>query len=244
VATSAESGTATAVASVARLIARAGLVEAFGHVSAREGEEMVITSTAPLAVSAASSTHRLPIAAGGSPGSNDETVPLEWPLHAAIYRAREDVGAICRIHPRAAVALGTRGLSPRLIHGLGGLAGEIVLADSVQLVTAEPAADLLAAALGGANCALIRGNGALATGSGLEQAAVRAWFLEERCRIALQAGPEAIELSGSEAAQRRVWHEAEAARAWRWLEVEFAEPGRNRPLPGDDGASAPEGETR
>lgn len=212
--------TPAAVASVARLIARAGLVEAFGHVSARDGGTLLITSTDPLGSATPEQILRLPIAAGEEPGEV-ERVPLEWPLHAATYRARSDVGAVCRTHSPAAVALGVRGEAPPLLHGLGGLAGEVVTADRFDLVTSEAAADPLAAALGSADCLLVRGNGAVATGPDLKTAAVRAWFLEERCRVALDVGAGTVGRGQAEADERARWHEAELARAWHWLQQRF-----------------------
>lgn len=241
VVTAGVAATAESVASAARLIARAGLVEAFGHVSARVGEMMLITSTAPLEAAQAAGIHRIPVAPGHDP-EGDAAVPLEWPLHAAVYRARPDLGAICRTHSAAAVAVGATGGTPRLLHGLGGLAGDISpSAESIDLVTAEPAADLLAAELGGADCLILRANGAVATGASLERAVVRAWFLEERCRVALAAGTEAEEIAEPAAIERARWYPKEIERAWRWLEWRFGDAGRTRP--GDSkGASAPERE--
>jgi ribulose-5-phosphate 4-epimerase/fuculose-1-phosphate aldolase len=63
----------------------------------------------------------------------------------------------------------------------------------------------------------MRANGGLATGVDLAQAAVRAYYLEERCRVALQAGGAGEELSGEEGQARERWYEGEEARAWRWL---------------------------
>ena len=94
----------TEVAATARMLAAAGLVEAFGHVSARlSGEGFLITPTLPLLDAVAGTV----ITVDGADAVVDDpagAAPLETPLHAAIYRARPDVAAICRGHGPAMVA--------------------------------------------------------------------------------------------------------------------------------------------
>lgn len=209
---------AAQVARAARMLAAAGLVEGFGHVSARAPEGFVITSTAPLGAMRAEDV--------GPPGSPDR--PLETPLHAAIYRARPDVAAVCRTHSPAAVAWGARGQAPPLVHGLGGLSGAIACGPATDLVTDGPSGDAAAAALGGADVLLPRANGAVCTGESLEIALVRAWFLEERARVALDAGPSARPLDDDELRARARHFPAETARAWQWLAMRF--PGADDPI--------------
>lgn len=210
------------VARAARILAGARLVEAFGHVSARVDGGFLLTATAPLGGQAAASIHRLD--AGGAvveAGASGDGVPLEAPLHAAIYAARPDVGAICRTHSAAAVVWGTRGAAPPLLHGLGGLSGAVTAWDGdVDLVVTAEQGAAAAAALGAADCLLVQANGNVATGATIEQATVRAWFLEERARVALEAGLEASQLTDIEARARHF--AAEEARAWRWLQETYA----------------------
>lgn len=213
------SATAAEVATVARLLAAAGLVEAFGHVSARlDGGGFAITSTAPLGAAAADEVIGCDDA--GRPLGEGAGLPLETPLHAAIYAARDDVGAICRTHSPAAVAAGAAGEVPPVAHGLGGLSGRVALLPDPQLVTDGERAAAAAAALGAGDCLLVRGNGAVATGASLPEAAVRAWYLEERARV-WRAGQ--LELPADALEQRSRHYPAEAERAWSWLRWRFGE---------------------
>ncbi len=87
----------------------------------------------------------------------------------------------------------------------------------------------MASVLAGADCLLLRANGALATGATLEQAAVRAYYLEERCRVAIEAGPDVKPLSDAELAARSRWFAREHERAWKWLCWRFGDgPGREQ----------------
>ena len=215
----ASSSTVEAVAYVARLLSRARLVEAFGHVSARVEDGYVITSTsAPLGVTTAADVITLDGPAA-EPGATRSLVPdgtpLEAGLHAAIYAARSDVGAICRTHSPAAVVAGCVGQAP-VAHGLGGLSGELAFADQPTLVCDDAVAASLVNALGAADCLLLRGNGAVATAPTIERAAVSAWYLEERCRVWL-ASDRAHVLSTTELLERSRYFDTEAERAWRWL---------------------------
>ena len=202
------------LAEAARIITGAGLVEAFGHVSARDGEGFMITATRPLGAATEEDVHRLDREGQATDGAED--LPLESPMHAAVYEAREDVNAICRTHSPAAVRAGARGQVPPLTHGLGGLAGEVVWCGRADLVTDEEAGREISRELGSADALLIRGNGSIATGRSLGEAVVRARYLEERCLVSEGLDPE----EGWRAdllEPRARWFEKETTRAWAWL---------------------------
>lgn len=208
-----------AVASVARLLARARLVEAFGHVSARSEDGYAITSTlVPLEATTAADVLTLDGPAAEPAAARDlvpDGTPLEAGMHAAIYAARSDVGAICRTHSPAAVVAGCVGQAP-VAHGLGGLSGELAFADQPTLVCDADVAASVADALGAADCLLLRGNGAIVTAPTIERAAVSAWYLEERCRVWLASDRVQL-LSTTELLERSRHFDNEAERAWRWL---------------------------
>lgn len=208
-----------AVAATARRAVAAGLIAAFGHVSARlpDGAAGVIaiTSTRPLARTTAEEV--IVVAGDGTPvaGPVDDT-PLERAMHLAIYDARPDVGAICRGHPPAAVAWGA-GLEPvPLLHGLGAMAGAAIrVHPDVDLITTPESGRAVAATLGADHAVLLRANGALAVGATLDEAATRLWYAEERAAVALAAGPAAKEAAPDWAPRwRHVPAELRRAVAW------------------------------
>ena len=210
--------TAAEVAEAARIISGAGLVEAFGHVSARSGDGFLITATRPLGASGEDDVHAVDAEGIAPEGSTD--VPLEAPMHAAVYAAREDVTAICRTHSPAAVRAGATGEVPPLVHGLAGLAGEIALSGRTDLVTDREAGEEIAEDLGSANCLLIRGNGAIATGRSLAEAVVRSRYLEERCLVGQGLSSQDGWRAGLLEPRAR-WFEKETTRAWAWLQWRY-----------------------
>lgn len=211
---SAVSTSAAAVAEAARIIAGAGLVEAFGHVSARTDDGFMITATRPMGAAGESDIHRVGPDGQAEEGTLD--LPLEAPMHAAVYKAREDVNAICRTHSPAAVRAGARGEMPPLAHGLGGLAGEVTASGRTDLVTDAAAGREIAEDLGSADCLLIRGNGSIATGRSLGEAVVKARYLEERCLVGEGMEPEDGWKTDLLEPRSR-WFEKETTRAWAWL---------------------------
>ncbi len=184
----------------------------------RDGDGFLITATRPLGAAGPADIHRADRDGTAPPSAAD--VPLEAPMHAAVYSARPDINAICRTHSPEAVRAGAGGQVPPLTHGLGGLAGEVRLSGRIDLVTDAEAGREIAEALGGADCLLIRANGAIATGAGLAGAVVRAHYLEERCRVS--AGiPAGRAIPPEELEPRSRWFEKESARAWAWMKWRY-----------------------
>jgi len=174
----------------------------------------MITATRPMGRATDSDVHLVDRDGEAAEGALD--LPLEAPMHAAVYRAREDVNAICRTHSPAAVRAGARGEMPPLAHGLGGLAGEVTASGRTDLVTDAAAGREIAEDLGSADCLLIRGNGSIATGRSLGEAVVKARYLEERCLVGEGMEPEDGWKTDLLEPRSR-WFEKETTRAWAWL---------------------------
>ncbi len=211
------------VAVVARILARAGLVHAFGHVSARTQDGLVITPVFPPLGALAETDVRV-LAADGSPLDGERRgVPLEAPMHAAIYAARPDVSGICRIHGSAAAAWAARPEPPPLLHGFGGVVEPVAMWPDPDLIADTTGATGVATALGVGPAILLRGNGGLAVGRDLAEATARAWCLEDRCEVADRAGGTGVPFSHDELARRNRWYDAETARLWAWLLATYAD---------------------
>jgi HCOMODA/2-hydroxy-3-carboxy-muconic semialdehyde decarboxylase len=203
-----------AVSRTAQVVAAHGLVHAFGHVSVRDGDRIWITPTFP------------PMSLGDADTILDATDvgglnrPLETPLHLAIYAARRDVGAICRIHGSALASWAARRTAPPVLHGFGGLCHPVAVWTDPDLIANDDVAESVAACLGSDGRSLVlAGNGGLAVGTTLEEAAARAWCLEDRCRVALDVGGDSVELTDDELTRRARWFDAEASRLWRWMDA-------------------------
>ncbi len=210
------------LAATARILARAGLVHAFGHVSARTDGGCAITPTYPPLIGLAAADVIELDGSGAVVRGDRERLPLEAPMHISIYRRRRDVGAIARIHGGALAAWAARLGPPPLLHGFGGIVEPLAFWADPDLITDAVAGDALAATLGDARAVVLRGNGGLAVAGALGEAAARAWCLEDRCSVAERADGRGKPFSGDELVRRRRWFDAEERRLWAWMQLAYA----------------------
>ena len=203
------------------MMSAARLVEGFGHASVSlPGGGFLMTSTAPLL----STTPETILTVDDEGNAIDAPAgkPLEIVIHAGIYRARPDVGSVCRGHGAAMAAWGVRGEPVPLLHGMGGLAGEVVpIHQDLDLIKTLESGDRMAATLGGNRSMLLLANGGVATGADLLEAATRLWYLEERCRVAVEAGP--VEQPEGAWAERLSSSAPELVRAKAWFAARFGD---------------------
>lgn len=216
------------VVEVARIFERKGLVEAFGHVSVRLPEGDAVLVTPARAPGVVSPDQLAVVDLKGRVLEPGGPLPLELPMHLAVYRRRPDVHAICRTHSPCAAAFGCSAEPIRPVHGFGGMLGaHVPVYPDPDLVTTDAQGEAVAEALGEAAAVLLRGNGSLVTGSSLPEACLRAIYLEEsaavnlRCRVLGQ--PQF--LSAEELTRRARWFEREWERAWEYYRARYGDGG-------------------
>ena len=177
------------VAGAANVLARLGLVTAFGHVSARAGESMLITPAADLAGVTASGLIEVPLAAGTLPaGALPAGAPAEAWAHLALYRARPDAAAIARAQPPGAFAVAAAVTMMVPLHGQAAWLGESVpVYDDAALLRSPDQAERAARCLPAGEALLLRGNGAVTLGATPGLAVARMWLLAVACDVYLAA---------------------------------------------------------
>jgi ribulose-5-phosphate 4-epimerase/fuculose-1-phosphate aldolase len=217
--------------SALRIMDGLGLTEAFGHLSYRDTLDPAVIHITPAmgpGLADVSKCVAFDLSGRRLPGNDDLPPPLETPMHLAIYKARPDVGAICRTHSPYAVSAGAVTAYVPCLHGFSLMLGRSVpVHKDVDLIHDAEGARALAGTLGEGFACLIRGNGALAVAADIRRAVVYAIYLEEACRIFMQAGPEACRaaaarLTDQEFSLRTKWHANEAARAWSYYKAKYA----------------------
>lgn len=104
----------------------------------------------------------------------------EWPLHAAIYRARPDVDAILHCHSRHATALACCGRDiPAFHYMVAAAGGDSIRCAPYALFGSEKLAVHALQALSGRRACLLANHGQLTLGSNLGQAFALAVEVEE-----------------------------------------------------------------
>ncbi|MGW1028285.1 class II aldolase/adducin family protein [Streptomyces sp. NPDC002577] len=177
--------TAREVVAAARTLAALGLVAAFGHVSARRGDRMLITPAIDLSQATEETLLEIPLDSTALPAN----APGEAWIHLAVYQARPDVHAVARAIPEYAFAAGaviSQSIPP--LHGQGAMLGEAVpVHDDARLMRSAEIAERAARTLGDSDALVLRGNGAVTTGGSPGHAVARMWLLDTTCRLHLAA---------------------------------------------------------
>lgn len=208
----------TELAPAGRALHRAGLVNAFGHVSARiDDGRLLLTPPRPLGELTDDQFTEININVGELPTG----VPREAWIHIAIAKARPDVGAICRAQPpsTSAVAATLSAIPP--LHGQGALLGPAVpVFQNARLIREPQLGKELAATLGNGYACVLKGNGAVTVGRNVGEAVARMWILEESCRITLAAAAAGLMPVALTEDEQNAWFETGAElldRIWDYL---------------------------
>ncbi len=177
------------VALANRIVHVAGLVTAFGHVSARvpsSPNRFVFPTRASPAL--ADPARLLILDVDGNKLEGNGEPNTEFWIHARIYAARPDVLAVAHVHSPACVALGQIGQPLLPLHNHGGMFAEgVPLFERVGLIRSKELGDHVAATLGGRRAMFLRGHGANVAEVDVRRAAIVACFLEESAELQLRA---------------------------------------------------------
>jgi HCOMODA/2-hydroxy-3-carboxy-muconic semialdehyde decarboxylase len=207
------------VRKAARALARHGLVNAYGHCSARlDQHTFLVCAAKPMGLI--------------KPGEPSTVVPVEGPLphgvlgevraHQQIYKRRADVNGVCRFLSPKLLSLSALGQPPQIRHGFGTyFAPEPRMWRSTALLRSDEKASALADDLGAARAIILRGNGAIVVGDTLQQAVILAWYLEDMARVeldVLSAGVKPIDpYSVAEAEERATFEGRVVERMWEYM---------------------------
>lgn len=180
-----------------RILAREGIVDSFGHVSARHPDHpdhylMPRTRAAELVTPA----DVLVFDHGDALVSATQArIFAERSIHGAIYRARPDVLAVCHHHAPAMMPFCTSDVELVPVFHLGATMGATVplwdsqdeFGDTNLIVSTQAQGDSLARALGQNWTVLMRGHGATVAGRSVREATFRAIYGARNAEVQLKA---------------------------------------------------------
>ena len=228
-----------------RILAREGVVDAFGHVSIRQpgqpGRFWLSRARAPECIEP---EDIMTFGLDGTPIDPAGRKPYaERFIHAAIYEARADVHAVVHNHSPAVIPFGvTRTPLRPLMHMCASMGTHVPVWDSRDrfgdtnlLVTALPMARDLAAALGDRPVALMRGHGCVVAGGSLREVVFNAIYLQLNAALQQQAAAlgEVTFLSDGEVeAILRTRSSFTFERAWEYWCQRAGRPYDARPMEG------------
>jgi ribulose-5-phosphate 4-epimerase/fuculose-1-phosphate aldolase len=176
------------VALANRIVHKMGLVTAFGHVSARIPGTQTFLFPTRASPALARADRLLVLDTDGQKLEGEGEPNTELWIHARIYAARPDVGAVAHVHSPACVVLGQIGHPLRILHNTAAIFSDgVPLYERAGLIRSRELGDEVAERLGSSRAMLLRGHGANVADTDVRSAAVGACLLEEAADYQLRA---------------------------------------------------------
>jgi HCOMODA/2-hydroxy-3-carboxy-muconic semialdehyde decarboxylase len=216
------------VVSANHILYNEGVVDGFGHVTARHDKRpdrfLIARSMAPGLVTAAD---LMECDLEGTPhDAAGRRSYVERFIHSAIYKARPEVMAVVHSHSPAVVPFSVTGARLRPICHMCGFLGQntpvfeirdIAGAGSDLLIRTQAMGEALAKTLGGAAVALMRGHGSVTVGASVKQVVYRAIYAEVNAALqsdAMRLGDINF-LTPAEAAAAALMNDEHLDRPWQ-----------------------------
>ncbi len=180
-----------------RILAQQGVLDGFGHVSARHNRAanrfIMARSLAPELVTAADLIEF--DLDGNAVDAKGRSLYSERFIHAEIYRARADVRAVVHNHAPSLIPFSVTNVPLRPMYHMASFIGSGVPIFDIRktfgmtdmLVSDSAKGRALAQALGDKTCVLMRGHGVAVVGPTIQHAVGRSVYLEVNARVQTQA---------------------------------------------------------
>ena len=211
-----------------RALGKHSLAHAYGHCSIRLDDHHILVSPAkPPALAQPSDPCTVVPLEGAFPAG----LLGEVRIHREIYKRRLDVNAIIRCQPPKTISLSAMGLTALPRHGFGTYFWPApAFWPDPQLLRNDESAQELAVCLGDGRAIVMRGNGAVITGSSMEEALTMTWYLEDSARVELEYLASSGQrdknvLSQDECRNRAVFSGQIVERMWAYLTAQDPEVG-------------------
>jgi len=201
-----------------RMLERSDIIDYNGHASTRAGDNRMYINIGSCQRSRLTTKDICTIDFDGNLLDGDDKPPLEFHLHAGIYKARPEVQAIVHAHPKWSTFLSLASQSYQPVYGQGSLVHPMPLLDSPRSINTPEMAKRLAETIGDRPAAMMKGHGAVTVGKNVMEAFVLANYLEEnayRQYMTLQIGTPYVFTDEEVAAcQAKLWNEKLFKRTW------------------------------
>jgi len=213
-----------------RILAREGVVDAFGHISARHPRHrdryLMSRSRAPELVTA---DDLMEFELDGTPVDPRGRQPYaERPIHSGLYEARSDVQSVIHNHSYAVIPFSvTRAQLRPMIHVAAPMGASVPVwdirdkfGDGEMLVVTQDQGRDLARAVGQGSVALMRGHGCVVAAQSIKLAVMTAVYTQVNARLqmdALRLGePKYLTQSEIDTMTRRQQTPLASERAWEY----------------------------
>ncbi len=201
-----------------RMLTHAGMIDHSGHCSARRDDGSFYVNSGASVRVALTERDIVAVDFEGALVEGSARPPLEFPLHAEIYRARPDVNAVMHTHPQWSTFLTMVGAAFRPVYAQGTLLGDVPVMDSPLSVNSRPMGERVAATLGRGRAVLLKSHGAAIVGANVIECFALTAYLEEnayRQYMALRIGsPYVFSDAEQHACRERLWSPSLFQKVW------------------------------
>ncbi len=201
-----------------RMLERAGIMDYNGHASVRLPDDRMLINIGNCQRSQLTIDDICTIDMAGNLIEGNGKPPLEFHLHAGIYKTRADVDAVIHCHPSWSTILTTAGVEYLPVYAQGTLLYPLPVLDSPNSINNPTMAKRLTDAMGNRPAALMKAHGAVTTGRTIVDAFVLLNYLEDnayRQYMAQQVGkPYCFTEEEIALCHEKLWSPALFQRTW------------------------------
>jgi L-fuculose-phosphate aldolase len=201
-----------------RMLEHNGILDYNGHASIRLPDNRMLINTGSCQRSQLTVDDICEIDFDGNVLAGEGKPPLEFHLHAGVYKARPDIDSVIHAHPNWSTILSTAGVEYLPVYAQGSLVYPLPVLDSPDSINNPVMAKRLTDTLGDRPAALMKAHGAVTTGKSLVDAFVLMNYLEdnaERQYMSAQIGtPYAFSAEELALCREKLWNANLFKRTW------------------------------
>jgi ribulose-5-phosphate 4-epimerase/fuculose-1-phosphate aldolase len=201
-----------------RMLESAGIIDYNGHASIRAGTDRMFINVGACQRSRLTADDICTADFDGTVIEGRGKPPLEFHLHAGIYKDRPEVGAIVHAHPQWSTYLTMTGHAYQPVFAQGTLVYPVPVLDTPDSINSPEMSGRLNAVLEDRPAALMKSHGAVAVGADIVEAFVLITYLEENAHRqyrAMQLGtPYAFSEAERALCRGKLWNRGLFQRTW------------------------------
>jgi L-fuculose-phosphate aldolase len=201
------------------MMERAEIIDFNGHFSARvPGTQHMLINSGASVRSALTVDDIVTIDLDGNLVEGGAVPPMEFHIHAEIYRRRPDVNAVAHTHPLWSTLLSMVGKPVLPVIMQAAVIGEIKQFPKTASINNRPLAEEMASCLGDAHAIMLKSHGSVIAAEGVIETFVLGVYLEETAQrqyMASQIGePTVLQPQQVETIRRNLWKPNLLKKVW------------------------------
>jgi ribulose-5-phosphate 4-epimerase/fuculose-1-phosphate aldolase len=166
-----------------RMLERAEYIDHNGHCSARRDANSFFINSGASVRGSLTVEDIVAVDLEGKPidGSNVKP-PLEFPIHAEVFRAQPKVNAVFHTHPQWSTYLTMTGVPQTVVYAQASLLGDMPVMNSPMSVNTKEMGEKMVSIMGNNPVVLLKAHGVVAAGESILECFAYAAYVEENAR--------------------------------------------------------------